>query len=1001
MVHRLDTTVRWGLVLLVLWTPLAFGAVHAWAYSLMACHVFLLLAAWMVRQLLSGGQSMDGAAVRSLPKPVIFLVGGFVIWVLFQLVPLPAPLLKTLSPATYDVYRLFLPQWPVATMTLSLHPYATRIELGKFLAYVGLFCLIVHTLRTQHHLRRVYWALVVGATVVALIGIAQNLSGTSAIYWIRDTSYADFFGPYVNRNHCAAYLGMVIPLALGLLLTTTIDADREAPATWRHRLLRCCGLLAGQRLLLVYAIAIMAGALCLALSRGGVLSLVLALTFFGLLLRSRRDTSSRRGGVLLSLAAMAIVALWFGTQPLVERFITIASDHQAATLAGRLPIFQATWGMVKDFPVFGIGYEAFPAVFPQYQPAVLQGRILQAHNDVLQLLAETGWGGLALLGGGGLCFVITTVRSWRTHCKPLGHVMVPAGFAALAAIGFHALIDFPLHIPANALACTVVLALTYVCSTLPGSRGKAKAEAQARKATGVTWLASCGHWLLLLIALWSAYGALRVGVADLLYPQQPVLRPDHWVNRAGATVQRQRLRRALRWTPHNDHYWRTLAQLDVQRVQPLMQGAEKTVKYQQDVVNTLQRAAAWYKHTLQQRPTDAATQLARLGVLHTLTILRPLLDQGRIAELTTLSARIATLTPSDPSTHYTLGVLALARIINGLAPSASSESDRKTMQQFFRHAIHLQPSYYPKVLQAYLQQLPQSQALEGFDQTVPPTPLGHLQAAQALEKTFWHRARRHYLAALALDRSHTGTLRAYAAALQRHRGFAAAAKVWERLQESHPDDAIVSMRLANTYHQLGDTAAVLRTLRLLVERFPRQLEYRDRLATTYVRLGQTAAAEAEWRTMISQQPRSVTGYVALARLYSLRQDTPAAITMLQRALALAPGTVDLHYQLARLYEKNGDVALAGREYQRLAALRPDDADVLYHLGAYWQRAGDAQRAYTYYCQAVRLEPQRPSFQRALQAIEQQRANGTSSTSFGDCPTSKTRRDTQLRRSTVA
>jgi len=49
----LQTTIRYGLRLLLIWTPLAFGAVHSWAFALLEIHVFLLVAAWMVQIIVS------------------------------------------------------------------------------------------------------------------------------------------------------------------------------------------------------------------------------------------------------------------------------------------------------------------------------------------------------------------------------------------------------------------------------------------------------------------------------------------------------------------------------------------------------------------------------------------------------------------------------------------------------------------------------------------------------------------------------------------------------------------------------------------------------------------------------------------------------------------------------------------------------------------------------------------------------------------------------------
>lgn len=487
----LQTTIRYGLILLLIWTPLAFGSVHPWAFSLLEIHVFLLVAAWMVQIIVSRRRSVpERRVLTSFVRTPLFLpLMSFIALLLFQLIPLPPVILKQLSPTTYELYSLTLPGWPgtqpmlstqqnllAISRPLSLSPYATRLELSKFLAYSGLFFLIVNTLRTRRRIRAVYLVIVWLAAAMALFGIVQKLSGTSAIYWVRDTSYVSFFGPYINHNHFAGYQAMAILLGLGVLFARPADAHSDVLYTWRQRLLWWFGLLARGRGPLVYALAVMTGALFFSLSRGGVLSFLLGLVLLSVLLLTCHRGADRRAVWIITLAAMAGMLLWLGITPLLARFEGITYGEDALTWAGRLPVFQATWKMSKDFPLFGVGYEAFPVIFPRYQLAApIQLHFPQAHNDFLQLLAETGWVGFVLLVGGVLRLVADIVRRWRAQHDPFVQAMIAAGVAALSAMAIHSLVDFNLHIPANALLFTTTLALTYACANLPHGRSVRRA----------------------------------------------------------------------------------------------------------------------------------------------------------------------------------------------------------------------------------------------------------------------------------------------------------------------------------------------------------------------------------------------------------------------------------------------------------------------------------------------------------------------------------------------
>src|SRR5712692_9707956 len=325
---------------------------------------------------------------------------------------------------------------------------------------------------------------------------------------------------------------------------------------------------------------------------------------------------------------------------------------------------------------------------------------------------------------------------------------------------------------------------------------------------GATWL----PWLSLLAALWLSYGALRVVLADLLYPQQQVLRPSHWVYRIGAAVHRQRLQQAVRWTPENPWYWRQRAELEAQAAWHLLQGDESTADTRPRAAAGLRQAAALYQQALQQHPTEPYTQLAWLQVWQHLATLDVAAAPHRLEEPSTFYARLATLAPCNPAMQYSLGSLLLAGDTGG-TPQVSSGSQRgKGALPFFRQALHLDPTYTGHVLRAYRQYLPPAEALYRFAVTIPRTPQGYLTAAEVLEGEFWSQARRYYLAALALWGSDPGVLRASGAALQRHREFAAAREIWQRLRHGHPEDATAFLGLADAYDGLGDHAAVVQSL---------------------------------------------------------------------------------------------------------------------------------------------------------------------------------------------
>ncbi|MDH3602605.1 MAG: tetratricopeptide repeat protein, partial [Candidatus Tectomicrobia bacterium] len=567
---------------------------------------------------------------------------------------------------------------------------------------------------------------------------------------------------------------------------------------------------------------------------------------------------------------------------------------------------------------------------------------------------------------GGLGLVVKgIVRRRRQRHDPFVQTIVSAGLAALFAIGLHSLVDFNFHVPANALLFTIVLALTWACVHLP-HRGEPDAGQDAEPIRQPGYVKSAllpGLGLLAALAL--ACGALQPVVADFLYPQHEILQPDHWTYRVDPAIQRRRLYQALQWLPSHPRYWSSLAELDAQEARYLLAANELTEDAWPLIIDKLQQAATSYERALRQHPTDPYTQVAWLHVVQDLAMLHPPALPSSVTDVSMWYSRIASLATSNPSIQYHLGTLRLKAAHDDMAPV--------TPMQFFRQAIHLNAEYDQKVLQAYRNHFPEAEALRRFALTIPNTPQGHIRVARLVEDAHWDQARLHYQTAFLLSKSDPAILRDYAIALQRHREFATARQVWQRLREVDPQDATAYLGLADVLYGLKDDAGVARTLQQLVDRFPTHVEYSVRLANAYARLGQTAEAEAAWKRAIDLQPHAAKHYAGLARLYQSRGDLSGAILMMQRAVVLAPDDMGSHHTLASLYEQSGNRNRARQMYKRLAVRQSTEPSVFYKLGQYAQQDGELLQAIAYFRRAVQLKPDHAGFRRALERVVQQGA----------------------------
>jgi O-antigen ligase len=313
---------------------------------------------------------------------------------------------------------------------LSVYPYLTKVELLKWGAYVLLFFLMFESFRTEKQVKELVWFFLWLGFAVSLLGIVQHFTFNGKLYWLVSLPEgAAPFGPFVNSNHFAGFVELVVPLGLAMLL---LRARKPEQLT----------------LLLLFTIVPVA-ALVLAGSRGGIISLLLELALLAFV--SRTQQIGRRQ--LLGAAGIALLAgtftLWLGVSTAVEHFERLTHGGIASEL--RISLYKDTWRIFRDHPWTGTGLGTLVTVYPQYA-SFYDGRIVEhAHNDYLELLSDAG-----VLGGlCGLTFV--GLLLWRSlaglqFARGRSVRAIRAGaVAGCAGLLVHGLVDFNFHIPSNAL----------------------------------------------------------------------------------------------------------------------------------------------------------------------------------------------------------------------------------------------------------------------------------------------------------------------------------------------------------------------------------------------------------------------------------------------------------------------------------------------------------------------------------------------------------------------
>jgi len=470
----LNLIIRSGVIGLVVFSPLAFGSVHTWAFTTIEIIILVLYLLWTIRSFHGKHGELQGLKWIKTPLNLpIFLFIGFV---LFQLCPLPSSLLKIISPTTYRLYLSVFPNQLRDFWTLSIYPWATAQELYRLLAYVGAFYLVVYHFRDKVWLDRLIKAIIVTGFVAATLGILQHFATPKEIYGFRDASYAGPFGPYVNRNHFAGYMEMVILSGIGLLLSQVLVL-RTLGERWRVYLSEW-----GERVFKValvgFSVTVMIVALALSLSRGGIISLFVALLFMAnmMLIRQRGPFF----GVLGLLLAFALFyLLWLGIDPVVRQLATL--KHWSTTMGYRWNTWRDTVDMGKDFLSAGTGFGTFKYIYPLYKTMDHPLMFGHTENDYLELFSELGVVGWSLFWGGIVVFLLSMLRRWTERRYPYAVGICIGCLTAIVSLLLHSAVDFNLHIPANALLFFVLLGIGFNAVFLRAEGKEVKALPPSRE----------------------------------------------------------------------------------------------------------------------------------------------------------------------------------------------------------------------------------------------------------------------------------------------------------------------------------------------------------------------------------------------------------------------------------------------------------------------------------------------------------------------------------------
>lgn len=457
--ERFRTWIDYGILALIIFSPLPAASVYPWATTAIALAAVILAVFYFM---LEKRPSLDPGLSRSLKRPGLFFA-GFFIFVLFQIMPLPVFVVRLLSPHSMAFRQQFAYQiGKVKFLTLSLVPYQTLREGLELFSCFLIGFLIIKTVTTKKQIWRILIVLVSMGFFEAVYGIAQlNRTNPWILFYKKTIKLDKVTGTFINPNHLAGYLEMIIPLVLGLVIAH-IDLLSMAGKSLREKLMQITEKNFAFNLILMASLFVMVAAVLLTGSRTGLFLMVLTFVLFWVFSFFYFGTMRhRKSAVKTALQIMSLILvllfIYVGIGSTLERF-----SPENIYQGGRLHYGKNTLQIIKDFPVFGIGMGTFAFVYPAYEHGQIYAFLVHAENDYLEYASELGVLGFLLLSGA-LFFLIGRAFSvWKRRRNPEIKGLALGGIISLIAIAAHSITDFNLHIPANRLLFAVICSLTIV-----------------------------------------------------------------------------------------------------------------------------------------------------------------------------------------------------------------------------------------------------------------------------------------------------------------------------------------------------------------------------------------------------------------------------------------------------------------------------------------------------------------------------------------------------------
>lgn len=388
-------------------------------------------------------------AARLFKDPVFWTLFAFLVLLAVQAANAGRELVLQKTTSTWVYGPPPFPGWPSSFSRME------GIEMLLWFVPAAILVWMLRAMRSRNRIHLLFTALVVQASLIACLGIAQRATGNAFLPGTENLE-RDFFAGFGYRNHAGSYYVLMMGCALGFTLQAMPDGQRPTR--------RLFFLTAPAALLCFIAVH-------LSSSRAAILcSWLLAAVFAVVAYRKVMRTSSVSTRFHVALAAAAVLGITFfavsslAPQLAEKELATLSPSRVLRSLVeGRSYQVETALKTWRDAPVFGVGGWGYRYMAGIHLPREEWDRLTHSgedvvvtanvHNDPLQFLAEFGLVGLGLL-------TVTLLFLARPLFRRPISKDATTWFTLLGAVLvlLHSLIDLPFRCPAVLYSWLILVA---------------------------------------------------------------------------------------------------------------------------------------------------------------------------------------------------------------------------------------------------------------------------------------------------------------------------------------------------------------------------------------------------------------------------------------------------------------------------------------------------------------------------------------------------------------